>query len=42
LAAMELCRPLPFVAAQRPGVSATVAQALAGLVSRKAETGDPA
>ena len=40
LAAMELCRPLPFVAAQRPGVSATVAQALAGLVSRKAETGD--
>ncbi len=42
VAAMELCRPLPFVAAQRPGVSATVAQALAGLVSRKAETGDPA
>lgn len=42
LAAMELCRPLPFVGAQRAGVSATVAQALAGLVSRKAETGDSA
>ena len=35
LAAMEICRPLPFVVAKRPGVSATVAQALAGLVSRK-------
>ena len=31
LAAMEICRPLPFVAAERPGVSATVSRALAGL-----------
>jgi len=35
LAAMEICRPLPFGVAQRPGVTATVAHALAGLVSRK-------
>jgi len=41
LAAIEICRPMPFVAAQRPGVSATLAQALAGLVSRKAEDPDP-
>ncbi len=31
LAAMDICRPLPFVAATRPGVSATVSRALAGL-----------
>lgn len=41
LAAMEICRPLPFVVAQRPGVTATVAQALTGLVSRKTAD-DPA
>lgn len=32
LAAMEACRPLPFVALDRPGTSATVARALRGLV----------
>lgn len=31
LAAMEICRPLPFVASTRPGVSVTVSRALAGL-----------
>ena len=31
LAAMDLCRPLPWVAQKRPGVSATVSRALAGL-----------
>ena len=31
LAAMDLCRPLPWVARERPGVSATVGRALAGL-----------
>lgn len=31
LAAMELCRPMPFAALPRPGVSATVSRALAGL-----------
>ena len=31
LAAMELCRPLPFVAVAKPGVGATVSRALAGL-----------
>ena len=34
LAAMELCRPLPFVALERPAVSSLVKRALAGLVSR--------
>ncbi|MBL9049741.1 MAG: TIGR01620 family protein [Tabrizicola sp.] len=34
LAAMELCRPLPFVALEKPGVTALVSRALAGLVSR--------
>ena len=29
--AMEICRPLPFVAGERPGVSATVSRALAGM-----------
>jgi putative membrane protein len=32
IAAMELCRPMPFRAEDRPGVSATVSRALAGLV----------
>ena len=31
VAAMEICRPLPFVAVAKPGVSATVSRALAGL-----------
>ena len=31
VAAMEICRPLPFVAVPKPGVSATVSRALAGL-----------
>jgi len=34
VAAMELCRPLPFAALKRPGVSALVSRALKGLVSR--------
>jgi putative membrane protein len=34
VAAMELCRPLPFVALERPAVSSLVSRALAGLVSR--------
>jgi putative membrane protein len=34
VAAMELCRPLPFVALEKPGVSGLVSRALAGLVSR--------
>ena len=35
LAAMDLCRPLPWVAQKRPGVSATVSRALAGLFGRE-------
>ena len=34
LAAMELCRPLPFAALERPAVSSLVKRALAGLVPR--------
>ena len=34
VAAMELCRPLPFVALDRPAVSSLVSRALAGLVPR--------
>ncbi len=34
LAAMELCRPLPFAARAKPGVSATTSRALAGLMGR--------
>ncbi|VDC28382.1 YcjF family protein [Pseudogemmobacter humi] len=34
VAAMELCRPLPFLARERPGVSAIVSRALAGLIPR--------
>ena len=36
LAAMDLCRPLPWVAQKRPGVSVTVSRALAGLFGRDA------
>ena len=31
IVAMELCRPLPFVALSRPNTGATVSRALAGL-----------
>ena len=34
IAAMELCRPLPFRAAARPSASALVARALAGMIPR--------
>jgi putative membrane protein len=34
LAAMDLCRPLPFMSQKRPGVSAVVGRALTGLFSR--------
>lgn len=34
VAAMELCRPMPFVALERPAVSSLVSRALAGLVPR--------
>jgi putative membrane protein len=34
VAAMELCRPMPFVALDRPAVSSLVSRALTGLVSR--------
>ena len=35
LAAMDLCRPLPWRARTRPGMSATVSRALAGLFGRE-------
>lgn len=35
LAAIDLCRPLPFRALQRPSVSGTVSRALAGMMPRK-------
>ena len=35
LAAMELSRPMPFVALPRPGTSATTSRALAGLFGRR-------
>jgi putative membrane protein len=35
LAAMDLCRPLPFAALERPSTSATVSRALAGMIPRK-------
>lgn len=38
LAAMELCRPMPFVARKRPGVSAVVRDALAGLFTRNGKS----
>ena len=34
VAAMVLCRPMPFVACERPGVTALVSKALSGLWSR--------
>lgn len=34
LAAIEVCRPMPFVALAKPGVTETVGRALAGLFSR--------
>lgn len=34
VAAMELCRPLPFAALEKPGVSGLVGRALKGLVAR--------
>lgn len=34
VAALELCRPMPFVALERPAVSSLVSRALTGLVSR--------
>jgi putative membrane protein len=34
VAAMELCRPMPFVALERPAVSSLVSRALTGLMSR--------
>ncbi len=34
VAAMELCRPMPFVALERPAVSSLVSRALSGLISR--------
>ncbi len=34
VAAIDLCRPLPFVALERPAVSSLVSRALTGLVSR--------
>ncbi|MEO1239737.1 MAG: TIGR01620 family protein, partial [Pseudomonadota bacterium] len=35
VAAMETCRPLPFMAAKRPSVSALVSRAVAGLFDKK-------
>jgi len=35
VAAMELCRPLPFAALKKPGVTGLVKSALAGLFSRR-------
>lgn len=37
IAAIEVCRPLPFRALPRPGVSGTVGRALAGLFGRNGE-----
>jgi putative membrane protein len=34
IAAIEVCRPLPFRAAARPSVTALVSRALAGLFGR--------
>ena len=35
LAAIDLCRPLPWLRRKRPGVSATVSRALAGMFGRE-------
>lgn len=37
LAAVELCRPMPFAALPKPGVTQTVSRALSGLVSRSTD-----
>ncbi|MEF3048683.1 YcjF family protein [Pseudotabrizicola sp. L79] len=37
LAAMDLCRPLPFSALDRPSTSGTISRALAGLIGRGAD-----
>ena len=42
IAAMELCRPLPFTAEKRPGVSALTSRALAGLVPRRSKDAEDA
>jgi putative membrane protein len=34
IAAMEVCRPMPFVATEKPKVTAVVSRALGGLISR--------
>ncbi|MFM7654733.1 MAG: TIGR01620 family protein [Paracoccaceae bacterium] len=39
LAAMEACRPLPFVARDKPGTTATISRALAGFLSRAKDQG---
>ena len=39
VAAMEVCRPMPFAALARPGVTETVGRALAGLVRRDGDEG---
>lgn len=39
VAAMEVCRPMPFAALARPGVTETVGRALAGLVRREEDGG---
>ena len=42
LAAMEELRPMPFAALARPGVSATVSRALAGMFGRvQGQSDDP-
>lgn len=38
LAAIEVCRPMPFAALPKPGVTETVGRALAGLFSRGGES----
>lgn len=40
ITAMELCRPLPFIAQARPGTSATLSRALSGLLGRKEPEGE--
>ena len=39
IAAMELCRPMPFVAQDRPGVAAVLGRAVAGLFDRSGAAG---
>jgi putative membrane protein len=39
IAAMEVCRPMPFAALGKPGVTETVGRALAGLVRRDGDGG---